>query len=46
MLFVDKKDKNRLVNFDLEAGKVVEEYDTTGKCNQGIKMVTNEFKNA
>lgn len=46
MLFIDKHDKNRLVNFDLEAGKVVEEFDTTGKCNDGIKMVTNEFKNS
>lgn len=46
MLFVDKFDKNRLINFDLEHGKVVDEYDVTGKCNQGIKMITNEFKNA
>jgi hypothetical protein len=26
MLFIDKNDKNRLINFDLETGKVVEEY--------------------
>ena len=46
MMFIDKHDKNRLINFDLEAGKVVEEFDTTGKCNDGIKIVTNEFKNS
>lgn len=46
MLFIDKRDKNRMVNYDLESGKVVEEFDVTGKCNDGVKMVTNEFKNA
>jgi hypothetical protein len=45
MLFLDKLDKNRLINFDLEKGKVVEEYDVTGKCNEGIKQLTTEFKN-
>ena len=46
MLFIDKMDKNRLINFDLEAGKVVEEFNTQGQTDQGIKMITNEFKNA
>jgi len=46
MLFIDKMDKNRLINFDLEAGKVVEEFNTQGQTDQGIKMITNEFKNS
>ena len=33
MLFIDKLDKNRLINFDLEAGKVVEEFNTEGKTD-------------
>jgi site-specific recombinase XerD len=46
MLFVDKNNKNRLVNFDLEAGKVVEEYHTTEETGDGVKCITNEFKNS
>ena len=33
MLFIDKHDRNCVVNFDLEKGKVVEKYDTSDKCN-------------
>lgn len=46
MLFMDKFDTNCLVNYDLETGKVVETFDLKGQCNEGIKMVTNEAKNA
>lgn len=46
MLFMDKADNNCLVNFDLEKGVVVETFDLKDKCNDGIKMVTNEARNA
>ena len=46
MLFMDKFDRNCLVNYDLETGKIVETYDLQGHCNEGVKMITNEAKNA
>lgn len=46
LLFVDKNNRNCVVNFDLEKGKVVEKYDTSEKCNTGIKQLVNEHKNA
>mmetsp|Transcript_1642 Transcript_1642/g.2272 ORF Transcript_1642/g.2272 Transcript_1642/m.2272 type:complete len:80 (-) Transcript_1642:788-1027(-) len=47
MLFIDKNNKNRVVNFDLEAGAIADEYNLESKLGEsGAKMIVNEFKNA
>ena len=47
MLFIDKNDKNRVVNYDLESGKIADEFRTHSKFGEsGISMIVNEFKNA
>ena len=47
LLFADSKDKNRLINFDLEKGQIAEEYDTREVLGiDGLDQVVNEYKNA
>ena len=47
MLFIDKNDRNRIVNFDLEAGQIADEFDLSAKLgDNGASMIVNEFKNA
>ena len=47
MLFIDKNNKNRVVNYDLESGQVADEYNMQDKLGaRGIEMIVNEFKNA
>ena len=47
MLFVDKKNKNRVVNYDLESGQIADEFDMGDKLGaDGVAMIVNEFKNA
>lgn len=47
MLFIDKNDKNRLVNYDLESGKIADEFNLKEKLGEnGASMIVNEFKNA
>ena len=47
MLFIDKNDKNRVFNYDLESGKIADEFRTHSKFGEGgISMIVNEFKNA
>ena len=47
MIFIDKNDGNRVVNYDLEAGKIADEYNLRSKLgDKGAQMIVNEFKNA
>ena len=47
MLFIDKNDPNRVVNYDLEKGQVADEYNLRGKLGDaGTTRIVNEFKNA
>lgn len=47
MMFIDKNDKNRIVNFDLEAGRISDEINLSSRLGEtGAKMIVNEFKNA
>ena len=47
MMFIDKNDRNRIVNFDLEAGRIADEINLKTKLGDaGAKMIVNEFKNS
>ena len=47
MLFVDKNDKSRVVNYDLEAGQISDEFKLHEKYGgKGVDMLVNEFRNA
>lgn len=47
MLFIDKHNRNRVINFDLEAGAIADEYNLESKLGEsGAKQIINEFKNA
>ena len=47
MLFVDKNDKSRVVNYDLEAGAISDEFKLHEKYGgKGVDMLVNEFRNA
>jgi hypothetical protein len=44
LLFVDQNDATKVCNFDLNAGKIVDEF-RLGK-GQSVLQLANEFKNA
>ena len=47
ILFVDKNDRNRLVNFDLEKGQIADDMHLGDELGElGISQVVNEYKNA
>lgn len=47
MLFIDKNNKNRVINYDLESGQIADEFNMENKLGaKGIGMIVNEFKNA
>ena len=47
MLFIDKNNRNRVINFDLEAGAIADEYNLESKLGEsGARQIVNEFKNA
>ena len=46
MLFLDSKDKNRVINYDLEKGQIADEYHTKEALGDlGLDQVVNEAKN-
>jgi hypothetical protein len=46
-MFIDKNDKNRLINFDLEKGQVSEDFHFKKQLGEnGIEGIVNEYKNA
>lgn len=46
LLCIDKNDPTRIINFDLGAGKIVEEYDVGSKGNMRVEAITGNSKNA
>ena len=49
MIFNDAKDPSQLFNFDLEKGKIIEQFTTTDEKSKfdtaSIRHLTNKFKN-
>jgi len=46
MLFVDSKNNNRLINYDLEKGQIADEFHTEEALgDMGVDQVVNELKN-
>ena len=46
MLFLDSKDPNRVINYDLEKGQIADEYHTKEALGElGLDQVVNEAKN-
>ena len=46
LLFLDSKDKNRVINYDLEKGQIADEYHTKEALGDlGLDQIVNEAKN-
>ena len=46
MLFLDSKNPNRVINYDLEKGQIADEFNTEDTLGDlGVDQVVNELKN-
>lgn len=44
LMFIDKQNHSKVINYDLEVGKVVEEFDCSGVAG-GVDKISAEIKN-